>query len=241
MQKLPNLVIRILSGVALIALASLLFYLGPVYIVNTLILICIVGLCEWTALFGNSRSQLRHAYWIYLVGVIYISAGFWGIASILSIQCNTYIASLFPCCPVFFNEQTASHFLRCIICAISATDTGAYLIGSLWGKDPLCPKISPKKTWVGFFGGIFLGAISGVFLMHWFFGTASVNLWIIRSSFFAALVTISQCGDLIESYGKRLLSVKDSSNLIPGHGGILDRFDGFIGVGVFLLILSWIF
>lgn len=104
---------------------------------------------------------------------------------------------------------------------ISCNDTFAYLIGVLFGKHPLAPKISPKKTWEGLAGSVVFtiagGAISFHFLLnhHWWIG-AIVGL---------VVVFTATSGDLIESAMKRDLSLKDMGSLLPGHGGMLDRLD----------------
>lgn len=102
-----------------------------------------------------------------------------------------------------------------------ANDTGAYLVGMSIGKHRLFPRISPKKSWEGFFGGIAVSMGVGAVLAH-FFNDYSLHVWIVM----AVLISISGVfGDLIESMYKRSLQVKDSGNIMPGHGGFLDRFD----------------
>jgi len=104
------------------------------------------------------------------------------------------------------------------------SDTGAYLAGSTFGKTKLLPRISPKKTWEGFAGGAVL-----VLASSWILGE---YLPVIRHRDWAAIAVIviifGSLGDLIESMLKRSIFVKDSGKLLPGHGGLLDRFDAFI-------------
>jgi phosphatidate cytidylyltransferase len=105
-------------------------------------------------------------------------------------------------------------------------DTGAYLVGSQFGKTPLFPRISPKKTWEGTAGGIITTLAFG-YLLGLFFTEIPVTQWIVL----ALIVAIfGGLGDLVESMLKRSVGVKDSGNLLPGHGGLLDRFDAFIFV-----------
>lgn len=103
-------------------------------------------------------------------------------------------------------------------------DTMAYLIGSQIGKNKLFERISPKKTWEGTIGGL-----AGTVLMAWglshVFMEYQVNEWIKLA---IVAVVFGTLGDLVESLMKRSLGVKDSGNLLPGHGGMLDRFDAFI-------------
>lgn len=119
-----------------------------------------------------------------------------------------------------------------------ATDIGAFFIGRTWGKHQLSPVISPKKTWEGAIGG-FLSAIlvCSIFGMLLF---SSLDYW--QIALLGCLISIfAQLGDLVESLLKRNAGVKDSGRLIPGHGGVLDRIDShvFVGVVVYYYIV-WI-
>lgn len=105
-------------------------------------------------------------------------------------------------------------------------DTGAYLVGSMIGKTPLFPSVSPNKTWEGSIGGVVTTLIFGG-LLGLFFTEIALQHWIVL----AVIVAIfGSLGDLVESMLKRSVGVKDSGNLLPGHGGVLDRFDAFIFV-----------
>ncbi len=106
------------------------------------------------------------------------------------------------------------------------TDTGAWFVGKLIGRYPLAPMISPKKTWVGSIGGTLLAAGGGLFFREVFLKS---DLSRMEAVIFALIISIfAQFSDLIESLMKRSFGVKNSSELLPGHGGILDRFDSFI-------------
>lgn len=101
------------------------------------------------------------------------------------------------------------------------TDTFAMLVGSKFGKHKMCPKISPKKTMEGFGGGMIMGTIVPCIVYYAFFKTISLKIILMT----VILSTIGQIGDLIFSKIKRENEIKDYSDLIPGHGGILDRLD----------------
>jgi phosphatidate cytidylyltransferase len=105
-----------------------------------------------------------------------------------------------------------------------ANDTGAYLVGVSIGKHRLMERISPKKSWEGFFGGMMIAAIVAWLLSDWL-GVVGKADWIIISVIVSVAGTY---GDLIESMLKRSSGVKDSGTIMPGHGGFLDRFDSAV-------------
>lgn len=106
---------------------------------------------------------------------------------------------------------------------IWSSDTFAYLTGRFFGKHKMAPKISPKKTWEGFAGGVILTLILGFFVEKYF--SELRGNWMIVG---VLVATFAPLGDLVESQLKRTFAVKDSGNIIPGHGGVLDRLDSFI-------------
>jgi phosphatidate cytidylyltransferase len=134
-------------------------------------------------------------------------------------------------------------------------DTGAFIVGCTIGKHKLFERISPKKTWEGFFGGLIFTCIAAIAFGIWgsdFFNginrmlVGDTILYSIGSWIGLGLIVsvFGTWGDLIESMTKRSLRVKDSGNIIPGHGGILDRIDSLLLVmpatAIYLLILSWL-
>jgi len=115
-----------------------------------------------------------------------------------------------------------------------ACDTGAYFAGRTIGGPKLAPAISPSKTWSGLMGGVALAGLLGM-VLHRFYGLPAVLA--LASPFLAVL---AQAGDLFESTLKRRAGVKDSGNVLPGHGGVLDRLDGVVPVApvAALLVLA---
>jgi phosphatidate cytidylyltransferase len=105
-----------------------------------------------------------------------------------------------------------------------ANDTGAYLVGVTFGKHRLMERISPKKSWEGFFGGMLITLAAAWFLAGWL-GVVSRTGWMIISVIISVAGTY---GDLTESMLKRSLGIKDSGSIMPGHGGFLDRFDSVL-------------
>ena len=119
-----------------------------------------------------------------------------------------------------------------LIAVVAATDIGGYFAGRFIGGPKIFPLISPKKTWSGTVGGWVLAmVVSGIFLASGY-GTPMLLLLTLVVSM------ASQAGDLAESSMKRRAGVKDSSNLIPGHGGLLDRFDGLLGACLAIGVIS---
>jgi len=104
-----------------------------------------------------------------------------------------------------------------------ANDTGAYIFGTWLGKHKLFERISPKKSWEGFIGGALVAV-----LVAYLFSLNSDECWCQWIAMSLVIVIFGTLGDLVESMLKRSLGVKDSGNILPGHGGILDRFDGLL-------------
>jgi len=122
-----------------------------------------------------------------------------------------------------------------VLALVWATDTGAYIAGRGLGGPKLAPRISPNKTWAGLIGGMIAAAAVGLAAA---FLVPDVPAWI-AVPLSAALAVVEQAGDLFESAVKRHFGVKDSSRLIPGHGGVLDRVDGLLAVSLAVAALSW--
>lgn len=121
-----------------------------------------------------------------------------------------------------------------LFAVVWANDISAYLTGMAFGKHPMAPQISPKKTWEGFAGGL-IGAIAiSMVLGHYLLG-GQLTVFVI-CGVIIALAAVA--GDLFESWLKRKAGMKDSGVIFPGHGGFLDRFDAMLGVGVVVGILA---
>ena len=113
-------------------------------------------------------------------------------------------------------------FLITTVCS----DVGGYAAGVLFGKHPMAPTISPKKSWEGFAGSVLLCIVGGSITVHFFLGHA----WVIGVALGVAVAVAATIGDLMESLIKRDLGIKDMSNILPGHGGIMDRLDSLVVV-----------
>lgn len=152
---------------------------------------------------------------IALLGIIYIGFGFYSLYHV---------------------RQSSLYLLIFIILSTVASDTGAYFVGRAVGKHKLAPTLSPNKTIEGSVGGVVVAVIIG-FLFIYLFPNASIGP--IQAAFSSGLIAIAgQFGDLIESGMKREFKVKDSGTILPGHGGILDRFDSLIFAMTLALIIG---
>jgi phosphatidate cytidylyltransferase len=117
-----------------------------------------------------------------------------------------------------------NHFPMAFLILLWSNDTGAYLVGRQFGKTKLFERHSPKKTWEGFIGGIAISAGAALIIGH-FFKDLLWNQWVSVAIIISCFGTL---GDLVESMFKRSINVKDSGGILPGHGGLLDRFDGLL-------------
>ncbi len=143
----------------------------------------------------------------------------------------TFLGLLFVSMPFTFFHALAYikgdfnfHFPLAFMILLWSNDTGAYLVGMGIGRNKLFERHSPKKTWEGLFGGIIIGAIAAVIISH-FFKDIRWNQWVTIAVLISCFGTL---GDLVESMFKRSINVKDSGGILPGHGGLLDRFDGLL-------------
>lgn len=199
----PTSLIAYLSLVDLIApkhwFASLPSILDPLSIFYLLMILLLLSM-----VFSHNRFAFNNAGVIALA-VIYLGLGF-----------HYFIDARVDGIPTIFYALFVVWF----------TDTGAYFVGRTFGQHKLAPKISPHKTWEGSFGGTIFALIVGnlwlfFFPIHAYSAMTMVGITLILS-------IVSQLGDLIESAIKRHYGVKDSGKILPGHGGIFDRFDSLL-------------
>jgi len=121
-------------------------------------------------------------------------------------------------------HQDGVAFIAGACVGIWLSDIAAYFTGKAWGKDKLCPAISPGKTWQGLAGGVCAGTVGAAFV--WMTWVDMSMFWAIPLALFLVIVGI--LGDLMESALKRVVGVKDSGTMLPGHGGLLDRIDALL-------------
>ena len=214
----PNFWPGILLGQILLAI----IFIGAqsyLIILGILTLMYVIG----AEMFRNDGSVLLNVSGT-LLGIIYPTF-FWGMLLYLRI----YFPQMYPA-----EGNSGGMFIIIIFVTIWICDTFAYFFGMKWGKHRLFERVSPKKSWEGAIAGL-VGAIL-VYLGVYFWQIIPITLTVALIS--GLIVGIfGQFGDLVESWFKRDAGVKDSSNLLPGHGGVLDRFDSVMFSAPLFLIL----
>ena len=139
-----------------------------------------------------------------------------------------YIALPLGLMSMYYTLPDGKYLLLAMFIMIWLNDTGAFCVGSFLGKHKLFPRISPKKSWEGFIGGMAF-AVSSAFIFKFCFPNHFENISIAGLCGLGLVVgAVSTWGDLVESMIKRAIGVKDSGNILPGHGGILDRIDSLL-------------
>ena len=181
-----------------------------------------------------SLRLLTAVYFVVAVAIILIKHKEFNIASILGFSAMPlFLGYAFSTLGSIINHNNGIYYLVLLLNFSSICDTGAYFIGCNFGRHKLCPEISPKKTVEGALGGIVSSLIASIIIVVCFgrLETAAAVL----------ILTIPMCilgmfGDLFASIIKRNVGLKDYGNLIPGHGGILDRFDSMLLIAPVLYI-----
>ena len=202
-----ELIKRIISSIILIPI-TLFFIIKGSLLFNVFIIICFfIALYEWHMMSKNKPYNLP--------GFIFLTFSFFAIYELRINETEDYL---------FFLYIT-------VICV--STDIGGFIFGKFF-KGPKLTKLSPNKTYAGMIGGYALSFIFIIFFRNY----TSENEHLNDMSFFTIFLisTVSQLGDIVISYFKRLSNVKDTGKIIPGHGGLLDRIDGMIFAYSFIYI-----
>jgi phosphatidate cytidylyltransferase len=207
-------------------------------------------LWEWTALVARSdqRSVLLTggaslalavalvATGHLLAAVVVLAMGAIGAASLALAERRTWVASGIPyagalaLAPIVLRADDADGFLAMIFlfAIVWTTDISAYFAGRALGGPKLVPQVSPNKTWAGAVAGLIASAVVAVAVAK----MAALTAFFALAMVAVVLSIFAQGGDLFESFLKRRFHAKDSSRLIPGHGGLMDRLDGFVSASV---------
>jgi phosphatidate cytidylyltransferase len=241
---------RVVVGVALIALALGALWTGGLGFWLLLVIAALLMMAEWSDLAGAEPREKRLAQYALSVPLAIMAPGlaagpgFLALGLVLGaalfvgavvrrpqLAGGVLYVGLPVLALVLLRQEFGLLTTFWAMALVWACDTGAYFAGRAIGGPRLAPAISPNKTWAGFFGGV---AAAGVF------AALLVPLGLPPALALATpvLAAIAQGGDLFESHLKRVAGVKDSGNLLPGHGGILDRLDGLVAVAPVAALLA---
>ena len=148
-----------------------------------------------------------------------------------------YVPLLGSCAALMLAEGQGVARVVTFLLIVVMSDTGGYIAGVLFGKHPMAPKISPKKSWEGVAGSLILGTAAGICMAIF---ALDVPFWV-GIILGVSLVAVGTCGDLIESMIKRDLGIKDMSSFLPGHGGVMDRLDSLLGAAPVAWLIMYVF
>ncbi len=264
---------RIITALILAPIAiGCIFFLPPVGFAIFIAAVITIGAWEWANLAALS-APMRYVYAAVIAVLCLLSyflppmsfllaaAAWWGLSLVFMLQypdgaerwsgnLRLGIIGLFVLVPGFvalltLRQAADPHFLILMLFfLIWGADIGAYFSGRALGKRKLAPDVSPGKTWAGFFGGLIVALGIAVAMLLWLGKPDLMSIQgIMLLSGIAIIVMVSVLGDLVMSMFKRNRGIKDSSNLLPGHGGVLDRIDSLLSAGplfaLLILITGW--
>lgn len=223
-----SLFLRIISALVLIPIVFWAVFNGdpvPFYI---MVGVCLgLAVSEWLSMVRHSTHRALRG----TLGVLYLLIGFISF--------------------IYIHKEWGYTYTLSLLLTIWASDIGAYFAGKAIGGPKMAPSISPKKTWSGFVGGMIASGLA----MYFYYRHCASSASLTELKFFSEIhiqyfmpawgmfligmgvTVVGQAGDLLESWQKRSINVKDSGNLIPGHGGILDRIDSLLLAAPCFLIL----
>lgn len=215
MMQAKEIKVQYMIGFSGILLALSCAWLGNAQELVMVIMLMVLATMSYTVISHTNFSVAEAAFT--LLGFLYISLPFSHLILLRFTEQYDYITTGLG------SLSLGAAYLWLAFVGTWASDTLAYFVGSAFGKHKLCPAVSPGKTYEGAIGGL-LGSIAGVLAMGWLCGLPFKHMLVIGLLVgFAAPL-----GDLAESVLKRFTGVKDSGNILPGHGGILDRFDAIM-------------
>jgi len=254
---------RIISGLILvIAVVLAVLTLPPFWSTTAISVLLLFCAWEWSGFLATRRVESRLLFivlaalccaglWrvtgtpLAMNRVLWVALGFWTLAglwiAVLPVPVNRALAWItglavlslawIALSRMRMNWELGSWWVLYALAIVWVADSGAYFAGMRWGRRKLAPRVSPGKTWVGLFGGIAAVALLAVVATHWLLRPMPQLVLI---SMVVALYSV--VGDLTESLFKRYAGLKDSGALIPGHGGVLDRFDSLLAAAPVLML-----
>ena len=241
---------RIISAVVLAAIALTAIWFGIQPLAALLAMVGGIVAWEWGRIVRGTEvdaATVAHVATV-IAGIVLTGLG-WAGPALLGVAIGTILTGLlsfgrhgvlsaagvlFACLPgisLLWLRSDAGYGAAAvyfIVAAVAATDIAAYFSGRLIGGAKLWPSVSPNKTWAGLLGGMTAAALTGLITAHFVPGAIAWHLTVMG----AVLAVVAQAGDLAESALKRHFGAKDASQLIPGHGGFMDRVDGLATAAV---------
>jgi len=223
--KKSDLATRAISAIVMLAVAGAALWFGGAVLAGFIWLVALAGFGEFVLLVLKATANPAGRIVGILAGAAYFGLAGWVMASL------------------------DNYYLLAAIGVVIFTDTGAYFTGRAIGGPKIAPRISPSKTWAGLLGGMVFAALWLTLVAGVFFYTAGYHTWselvdvawddaIGAAMVGAMLAVVAQAGDFFQSWLKRRAGVKDSSKLIPGHGGVFDRIDGMLAVALVVGVLQ---
>jgi phosphatidate cytidylyltransferase len=201
-----NLALRVVSSLVLAPLALIAAYLGGLFFVVFWVVAASIVLWEWSRLVVQAKLR--------------------GFALIDWLAAGVAYAAVLLFAPLILRRDPALGFaaILFLFAVVWATDIAGYFAGRALGGPKLWPAVSPKKTWAGAVGGTLGGLVAGVLTVK-LLGLSVAPMLVLVAGLLSVL---AQAGDLLESAVKRHFGAKDAGSIIPGHGGLMDRLDGFL-------------
>ncbi len=251
-----ELATRAVVGGVLIALAAAILWLGGFAFWAVTVIVAVLMMGEWAVLSGERMPRKRLAQYALSVplaimcplaagpGFLALGLVFGAAIFLIALTRNVQLGggALYVGLPVLalLSLRSQDQGLVLAVWAMAlvwACDIGAYFTGRTFGGPLLAPSISPAKTWSGLAGGIVLAGAFGALMTQF-------GLPVRLAAATPLLAALSQLGDLFESHVKRVAGVKDSDNILPGHGGLMDRLDGLVPVApvaaLLVLVPQWL-
>tara|TARA_B110000977_G_C11003695_1_gene464888 strand:- start:390 stop:1190 length:801 start_codon:yes stop_codon:yes gene_type:complete len=245
-----NLVKRVLTGLVYVA-TMLIAVSNPIYIGILLLLVAVIAVFELKNLFEKQHLEFdlypsliigilcyssiinKQVIGLFLLSIFiyFISQLYRPKAHTLQLLGSTFLTTIYIFAPLaliipigIHNGEYEYKVLIGLLILIWSSDSWAYVAGRMFGKRKLFERLSPNKTWEGFWGSVVLTSLTGYVLYQTGFGLNSKE-WMILGTL---TVFVATAGDLFQSMLKRASNIKDSGSILPGHGGILDRFDSIL-------------
>ncbi|WP_379921837.1 phosphatidate cytidylyltransferase [Erythrobacter sp. R86502] len=231
-----DLPVRLGSAIVMLVLAGGALWMGGWFWTVFVVLVACGVAWEWNKLIERfGMTGLGETLWFF-AGVVYIGGA---ATAMLAVRNGRQVLPLDPLQYGYGPVEVLLVFLLPVV----AVDVGAYFAGRAIGGPKIAPRISPSKTWAGLGGGAVFASLVGIAVEIADIGPAAVPGYTFLSMASAVIggvliAILAQAGDFFESWMKRRAGLKDSGSLIPGHGGLFDRLDGFIAVFFVLFVIA---